>query len=53
MEREEKRERTKCLDYTGKSLREGSPWTEKLKVGGRVCLVRTEGCWEMLCFIKR
>ena len=36
----------KCLDYIRKSLlREGSG---KFRVGGRVCQVGTEGCWENL-----
>ena len=25
-----------------------SPWTGKFRVGGRVCQVGTEGCWENL-----
>jgi hypothetical protein len=25
-----------------------SPWTEKFSIGGRVCQVGTEGCWENL-----
>lgn len=36
--------------YREKPLGEGqpSPWAGKFRVGGRVCHVGTEGCWEIL-----
>lgn len=36
--------------YMEDALREGqpSPWTVKFRVGGRVCQVGTEECWENL-----
>ena len=36
--------------YREEPLGEGqpSPWAGKFRVGGRVCQVGTEGCWENL-----
>lgn len=40
--------RPKCLDCIGKSLGEEQlkPTAGKFRVGGRVCEVETEECWE-------
>jgi hypothetical protein len=43
----------KCLDYIGRSLwggggRTAQAWTGKWRVGGRICQVGSEGCWENL-----
>jgi hypothetical protein len=49
-EREEERDQN-CLDYIGRSFwGEGqpSPWAGKFRVGGRICQVGSEGCWENL-----
>jgi hypothetical protein len=32
----------------GRPSGEPSPWAGKFRVGGRVCQVETEGCWENL-----
>lgn len=36
--------------YSKEPLGEGqlSPWAGKFRVGGRMCQVGTEGCWEIL-----
>ena len=36
--------------YSKEPLEEGqpSPWAREFRVGGRVCQVGTEGCWENL-----
>ena len=49
-EEERKSKKTKCLDYKEDFLGEGqpSPWAGKFKVGGKLCQVVTEGCWENL-----
>jgi len=46
-----KEESVKCLDYTGRSLwgkGSPSPGLESSGLGGRVCQVGTEECWENL-----
>jgi hypothetical protein len=47
---EEGRETKMSGLYREEPLGEGqaSPWAGKFRVGGRVCQVRTEGCWENL-----
>ena len=47
---EEGRETKMSGLYREEPLGEGqpSPWAGKFRVGGRVCQVGTEGCWENL-----